>query len=495
MKVQPISRVLWAIPTAALSFWAASCAVALGPGYVIEKQEIRVRFVAKPEPRIEVAADYQLKNRGTRPLAELELRLPGRRFRSSGLHASWDSAELTLTLDPDTPRNTIAKFAEPWKMASRHTLHLTTEFLPPQAGETSASFSSDAFFLPAAAWSAGLLPPDGLFGTGGEPPKKWNLLVAVPDGFQIHTSGVQKKTSRKGGETVVLAEQGKNDPYPFVISGRYIAAEIGNSSEKLHLWTSKPQDSAKLRDASDALGRVMAAYDAAFGARNKEASQTWIVECPVAAGCFTNLNPRRAKLLGQEENERTTAEMISQDTMVVDLSEGAPALAAGAAPSLAASWLGYGQNPAFYEQSPPLTMLPAFAAAMGHDAAQGGDSRTETIRRALRLIPQGEKKGGKTKKEEDPAVLSVKSFLFFYALQDRFGPEAFRRATQKMLYLRRERGFDLNDLIAAFEEETHQNVAEFVRMWMKQPGVPEEFRARYEGTAAANAEKEKENTR
>jgi len=495
VKVQPISRLLWAIPTAALSFWAASCAVALGPGYVIEKQEIRVRFVAKPEPRIEVAADYQLKNRGTRPLQELELRLPGRRFRSSGLHAIWDSAELTLTLDPDTPRNTIAKFAEPWKMASRHTLHLTTEFLPPQAGETSASFSSDAFFLPAAAWSAGLLPPDGLFGTGGEPPKKWNLLVAVPDGFQIHTSGVQKKTSRKGGETVVLAEQGKNDPYPFVISGRYIAAEIGNSSEKLHLWTSKPQDSAKLRDASDALGRVMAAYDAAFGARNKEVSQTWIVECPVAAGCFTNLNPRRAKLLGQEENERTTAEMISQDTMVVDLSEGAPALAAGAAPSLAASWLGYGQNPAFYEQSPPLTMLPAFAAAMGHDAAQGGDSRTETIRRALRLIPQGEKKDGKTKKEEDPAVLSVKSFLFFYALQDRFGPETFRRATQKMLYARRERGFDLNDLIAAFEEETHQNVAEFVRMWMKQPGVPEEFRARYEGTAAANAEKEKESTR
>jgi hypothetical protein len=486
------------MPTAALSFWAASCAVALGPGYVIEKQEIRVRFVAKPEPRIEVAADYQLRNKGTRPLQELELRLPGRRFRSSGLQATWDSAELPLAPDPDTPRNTIAKFAEPWKMASRHTLHLTTEFLPPQEGETSASFSSDAFFLPAAAWSTELIPPEGLFGSGGEPPKKWNLLVAVPDGFRFHTSGVQKKTSRKGGETVVLTEQGKNDPYPFVIAGRYVTAEMGNSREKLHLWTSKPQDSAKLREASDALGRVLSAYVAAFGARNKASSQTWIVECPVTAGCFTNLNPLRARLLGQEGNERMTAEMISQDTMVVDLSEGTPALAAAAAPSLAASWLGYGQNPGFFEQSPPLTMLPAFAAALGHDAAEGGDSRTETIRRALRLIPTDEKKGEKTKKkkeEEDPAILRVKSFLFFYALQDRYGPETFRKATQNMLYLRRERGFDLDDLIAAFEQETHQNVAEFVRMWMKQPGVPEEFRARYEGTAAANAEKEKENTR
>lgn len=479
----------------ALSFWASSCAVALGPGYTIEKQEIRVRFVDKPEPRIEVAADYQLKNRGTRPLQELQLRLPGRRFRSNGLHATWDSTAMTLAPDPGTPRNTIMSFAEPWKVSSRHTLHLTAEFLPAQEGESSASFSSDAFFLPAAAWSVELLPPTGLFGSGGVPPKRWNLLVTVPDGFQVHTSGLQKKSARKGAERVVLAEQGKKDSYPFVIACRYVTAEIGKGAEKVHLWTSKPQDSEKLRDASDALGRVMTAYDNAFGTRNKEASQTWIVECPVTPGCFTNLNPLRARLLGQEENERTTAEMISQDTMVVDLSEGTPGLAAGAAPSLAASWLGYGQNPGFYEQSPPLTMLPAFAAAIGHDAAQGGDSRTETIRRALRLIPQGEKKGEKTNKEEDPAVLRVKSFLFFYALQDQYGLETFRKATQTMLYARQERGFDLDDLIAAFEQETHQNVAEFVRMWMKRPGVPEEFRARYEGTAAANAEKDKENTR
>ena len=387
------------------------------------------------------------------------------------------------------------KLAELWKMSSRHTLHLTTEFLPAQEGEGSASFSSDAFFLPATAWSAELLPPEGLFGTGGEPPKKWNLLVSVPEGFQIHTSGLQKKTTRRNGEAVVLAEQGKKDPYPFVIAGRYVAAEIGNGGEKVHLWTSKPQDSAKLRDASDALGRVMAAYDATFGARNHGVSQTWIVECLVATGCFSNLNPLKAKLLGQGENERTTAEMISSDTMIVDLSEGAPSLAAAAAPSLAASWLGYGQNPAFYEQSPPLTMLPAFAAAIGHDAAAGGDSRTETIRRALRLVPAGETKGEKRKEEEDPAVLRVKSFLFFYALQDRYGAETFRKATQNMLYARQERGFNLDDLIAAFEDEAHQNVAEFVRMWMKHPGVPEEFRARYEGTAAANAEKDKENTR
>lgn len=471
----------------ALSFWAASCAVALGPGYTIEKQEIRVRFVAKPEPRIEVAADYQLKNRGTRPLEELELRLPGRRFRSNGLHAAWDSTDVTLVPDPDAPRNSILKFTEPWKISSRHTLHLTTEFLPAQEGEGSASFSSEAFFLPAATWSPELLPPYGLFASGGEPPKKWNLVAAVPDGFQIQTSGARRKTSRKGGESVVVAEQRQKDPYPFVIAGRYVMAEIGKGAEKVHLWTSKPQDSAKLRDESDALSRVMSAYDTAFGAR-KEASQIWIVQCPVVAGCFTNLNPLRAKLLGREGNERPSAEMISQDTMVVDLSEGTPALVSGAAPSLAASWLGYGQNPAFYEQSPPLTMFPVFAAAVGHDAVEGGEGRGETIRRALRLVPPG----ARLVQEENADALRVKSFLFFFALQDRYGRETFRKATQHMLNARRERGFDLSDLIASFEQETHDNVAAFVRMWMKHPGVPQEFRARYELTTAETGSSTKE---
>jgi aminopeptidase N len=63
-----------------------------------------------------------------------------------------------------------------------------------------------------------------------------------------------------------------------------------------------------------------------------------------------------------------------------------------------------------------------------------------------------------------------------------------------MLYARRERGFELSDLIAAFEQETHQNVAEFVRLWMKRSGVPEEFRARYGETAAATVHSEKEST-
>jgi hypothetical protein len=465
---------------------AAGCATALGPGYTIEKQEIRVQFLPEPGPRIRIEADYQLRNTGNQPLDKLELRLPGRRrFHYENPTASWDAVTLTARDSTENPRNSMITLAEPWTTMARHTLHLSVEYAPATAGETGLSFTKDAFFLPAQGWSPEFLPPSGLFASGGVPPKKWHLLVTVPDGFQIHTSGAQKKSARRGGELVVRAEQGPKDPYPFVAAGRYSAADFGKGKGKMHLWTSKPQESARLKDVSDALQRVMAAYDAAFGERGNESGHTWIVECPAVAGCFTNLNPSTVKLLGEGE-ERTTSEMISQDTMVVDLSEGTPNLAANLAPSLATTWLGYGQNPGFYEQQPPLSLLPAFAAATGRDAAVGKDTRVDAIRRALQLIPEK----SEPHKPENEEVTRAKSFLFFYALQDQYGREVFRNAVRHMLYARQGRGFELSDLIAAFEQETHTNVAEFVRRWMKRPGVPEEFRARYKETAAATVHAE-----
>jgi hypothetical protein len=53
-----------------------------------------------------------------------------------------------------------------------------------------------------------------------------------------------------------------------------------------------------------------------------------------------------------------------------------------------------------------------------------------------------------------------------------------------MLDSRRNSGFNLDDLIAAFDQESHANTAAFVRLWMKHPGVPADFRAKYENTSA-----------
>jgi hypothetical protein len=473
---------------AGVAYWVSSCAVALGPGYSIEKQEIRVQFLAGPDPRIRVDSDYQLRNTGNQPLSSIELRLPW----SSGFHvaaaqASWDGAALAEQNSAANPRNTLLALPQKWTVSQRHTLHLSAEFQASAAGQASFRFVADAFFLPSEGWAPQLLPSQGLFSTGGVPPKEWKLVVRVPDGFLVHMSGGSKKTSHNGREITVQSLQHPEDRYPFVVAGLYKETPLDASTgNKIFLWTRSQEDSARLQQAGDALVRAVQAYDSTFGARSQKSKPFWIVECPVLDGCFTAAESVYANLLSAEPGA-VSSQLASLDTLLIDSNGGAPKLAA-AAPGLAASWLGYGQNPGFYEQRPPLSALPAFASAVGQEAIDGPTSRTETIRRALRMIP----KRAVARKTEDENVLRAKSFLFFYALQARYGQEVFRHAINHMLSARQGRGFDLDDLIAAFEQETHQNVAEFVRLWMKRPGVPDEFRARYEDASAAIATTSKE---
>lgn len=486
----PISRSRVSLFLAALAaaFCAAACTAAFGPGYTIEKQEIEVRFTADPQPNIHIDSVFRLRNDGNQPLSSLELRLPGRRrFNFTDPHADWNGHSLSFEPSPDNPRNVLLTFPEPWIVSATGTLHLSVQFHPAPPGQHTFSFAPDAFFLPAEGWSAQLLPARGAFATGGVPPRTWLLTLHVPEGFLVHAGGRKPKISRSRGEQTLRMVQQAKDGYPFIVAGRYTAAHFDAAPEALNLWSRTPQDASALRQPAAGLVTAIHAYDSMFGSRNREVGQLWLVECPIVDGCFSGTASIYAPLIS-EAGAKTSAEMASLDTVMVDLSSGAPEIVTATGPSLASTWLGYGQNPGFFEQDPPLSALPAYAASTGREAIEGPQVRTSTIRRALTLVPLH----AEPRKSEDPGVVRAKSFLFFFALQDRYGQEIFNKALSHMLYARSGGGFDLDDLIAAFEQETHQNVAEFVRHWMKRAGVPEDFRARYETTAGATTSSPKE---
>jgi hypothetical protein len=487
--------------------FVAGCTSSFGPGYIINKQDIDVHFEPGPPPHIAIKSSYELTNNGTLPLSVVELRLPAKyRFKSSNVELTWDGQAISSEPSPDYPRNTLLKLPQPWTVSARHSLHIAMNLEMPAADEQSyLGFAPDAFFLPAEGWAAELLPAKGIFATGGAPPDKWNLTLHVPQGFVVHTSGDKMKSSKHGDETTVQARQRIVDIYPYVIAGRYVTKQIGSDRQKIYLWTRKPQDPGDIRAVSDSLTKTLANYNLVFGARSlatpptgffgrhptpgKNGLPLWLAECPVIPGCFTERNPLNAQLLGTKDEGRS-GEMISLDSAMIDPRPGLKKMALATAPALAASWLGYGQNPGFYEQDPPLSAFPAFAAAVGDEALNGAAERMETIRRALVLVAKTSSPAAK----EDGAALYAKSFLFFYALQDRYGQETFRKAVRHMLDARRNTGFNLDDLIAAFDEEAHGNTAAFVRLWMKHPGVPADFRAKYENTSAQKNTSLKETT-
>jgi hypothetical protein len=482
------SRRLLFLPLLAASLCLSACTAALGPGYSIESQEIQVRFEAAGEPKIRVESHYRLRNTGNQPLSSLEVRLPGHRlFTIADAQASWDGTALSSEVSPENPRDTVFQLPRAWNISEGHTLNISSEFAASADGDSQFRFTADAFFLPAEGWASELLPARGLFAKGGVPPKQWRLSVHVPREFLIHTSGKSAKRTRSGNELTVQALQTPVDRYPFVVAGAYKETSLDAGSQKIRLWTRSTIAPADLQQSLQSLSRVIQVYDQTFGNRTKRSAPFWIVQCPVVPGCFVAQNSRYAQFLGMAPGA-VSAELASADTLMADLSGSVPKLAA-AAPSLAASWLGYGENPGFYEQAPPLSALPAFADSLGREAVLGPSARLESIRSALGVVPRT----AAGRKPENEDILRAKSFLFFFALEDRYGPQVFQHAVAHMLSARKGEGFDLDDLIAAFEQETHQNVAEFVRLWFKHPGVPGDFRERYESSASAFAITSKEN--
>ena len=472
---------IFAVVLSCAALWLAACATPLGPGYIVEKQEIQISFRPEPAPMIHVTAKYAVKNTGNRELSLLEARLPGRRFHPSALAISWDGAALSPVVSAENPRDLQLRFPQSWHVGASHSLHFSYDISSTDPSEGALGFSADAFYLPAGSWTPELPQASGVFGFGGVPPKKWNLVVGVPQEFLVHASGGKERRAGKKAELQFQFPQTADDLFPFVVAGRYRETRQDLPPHQMvHFWSRAAANSAGSQPAGDSLSRTLAAYESLLGARSKSGSPLWIVECPVATACFSGRGSGYSMFLDGPDAE-LSAEMISNDTVLIDPRSSHGNSQALVAPALAQGWLGYGKNPGFYEQQQPMSALPAFTAALAREITSGPQVREEIIRRALSRIPAPATR----ESNNDPGVSRAKSFLLFYALRDRVGSDAFQKALQHMLVARRGRGFDVTDLISAIEQESHQPVGPFVRLWLKRPGIPDDFRAKYSPAAAS----------
>jgi hypothetical protein len=193
---------------------------------------------------------------------------------------------------------------------------------------------------------------------------------------------------------------------------------------------------------------------------------------------FINLSNSGESIWNEETTRRQIGESLAQTWL-------GPALGA---PSDAAAYL--------------IRVLPTYAFFIADEAVKGPPARDKTIRQALTEYDDTLKFWKEHGKPEEvqskrPALEEYehpgKDVLFFYALEDQFGRDHLHAALRNMVQARRGRGYDLDDLIAALEAEAGKPVAPFVRLWLKHPGIPDEFRARYAAPAAAANAAPKEN--
>jgi len=170
---------------------------------------------------------------------------------------------------------------------------------------------------------------------------------------------------------------------------------------------------------------------------------------------------------------------------------------------LAYTWFGGVARVRFDEFPLPMDSAAAYAGWEAKAKEEGGDARNGRIRW---LLADFDKHAAQCKDKiilPQPAnsqscsysAAWSKSGLFFFAMEDRIGREEFHKALKNMIQYRRARDMSIEDLISSIEEESHRPQGAFARQWLKDPGIPAEFRARYSGDVTPAEKSSNSNTK
>jgi len=252
-------------------FIVGGCAVALGPVYTIQKQNLELRFIPSPEPHLAVHSTYQLVNSGNQSIETIRITLPpAEAFHRQGTVAHWDNQSISLQqISPASlteQGDTIElRWPEAWRRKQKRTLILDYEL---SSGSHLGSFlavSPDTFFAYPGSWNPVLLPPRNIFGAGGIPPKIWTISVRVPAGDLAHASGTALKRVSSGGEWLYSFTQLPHGFAPFAAGGNYVETRIDSGGGGVRFWMRKPVEPVVAQNAAASISARAHYYEIEYG--------------------------------------------------------------------------------------------------------------------------------------------------------------------------------------------------------------------------------------
>lgn len=466
----------------------------LGPGYTIAQQQIEVRYVAAPAPHLAVRATYRLLNTGNQPLASIEVffgegTFPGRQ----NLRATVDARETLL--EPAAGRGPGA-FRIPldsaWPQKQKRELTLAYELLANPAKPSRLALGPDAFYL-ASGWHPVLQSPKGTFAKGGAAPKKWELTVIVPAGFRVHSSGRARGERHQSAGIAHRFEQRQGDLEPFVVAGQYQEKRVRKGEIPVVFWSLQPLPTDQVERAGQRIAATVRAFEAAFGPRDKNRRPVWIVECPGGNAGLDGERQEAIHFLQKRCTPLPEAVLMPARAFRVGIADDRSL--SDAEHGLAHTWFGYLSAPLPETALLFPEALADYAVAVAGDGGEKSESRTTRIKTLLQRYDRDPSSGKEGRlsaltETDPPSQLSLgkaKAKLFLFALEDLCGRGKLNRGLARMIHARRNEHWGLEDFRSALEAETSQNLADFFRLWLNLPGIPDDFRARY----AAKGEPEK----
>jgi len=464
---------IYVIAALAAGICSTACVAPLGAGFRIEQQELSVEYVSGGPPVLRVQAAWRLQNAGNQPLDFVDVGLPdGRTHVRSAPRILLDGQSVPMLLDPSSPSLRV-NFAEPLPVGGSREITVSYEISGAKSPAAGTDVTELGFVLPPGDWAPVLVRPNRVFARGGEPPKKWELTLQVPAGWRVHASGKFQRAEANRADhpegAIQRFEQGPGVSLPFAVAGEYHQEKVSLAGSGVFIWTRQPLPAGLARRFADAVLETTQVYDGAFGPRKNNPRRWWIIECPRKDGCWA---VPQAALVGTG----------------IEREDSGPALRAELDAQLAYSWLDFQVHPDWEAEPLPMGALANYAADLAAAAREAGANRARIIQGLLASYDYDKSQ------EPEPAVLNVqrsdpeparqfaevKSELFLYALEDSAGSENLLRALRHLLRTYHGGIWRSGDLRSALELENGENLAPLFREWLVEPGIPEEFRQRYQ---------------
>jgi hypothetical protein len=480
-------RILFPVALGAWTLLASACVHPLGPGYQFADRQAEILVSSASPGRIHFHVADELENAGDRPLRSLEVRLPdGPVFGEQNLRMLVEGAEVSAQPSSQIDvRMMRAPFDPPWQQNERRKVVTEWDLVPEASARGTIVASPDGYFVADETALPLWQTPNGVFAVGGANPGKELLTVFAPPDFRVLAPGKALKHTADGNYVARrFLINPANDFLPYVVAGRYQEKLIHARQGEVQFWTFHTMDGPAAQTAADRLSASMKALAEYFGPASEGKAAVRIVEAPVelpaelgAPGDPGGASFPEGALLGSRAFRQGIA------------SEGVLQLAEY---ELTRTWFGWRVRPRPEAQILMGRGVGLFGLVVAAEG-RGQDQRRSMVESLIDRYDEARRAAPDKRLMEPPSGYSraeristgYRAALFFVALEDLCSHDDLRAALRDILRTRASSDTGYEELRSAVESASGKDLAEMFRAWLVQPGIPGDFRARYQKSSKA----------
>jgi hypothetical protein len=461
----------------------AGCAVALAPGFQIEKETRQIHFIAGEMPALMIHVEFALVNTGTGELKYVNVRLPTDSGAGlTGLRVRVDGQDVDVTPVSEPQQQAQSRivritFKGPWQRRRKREIDFDYALRPSNESQSYVTVQPDDFHLGVRGWAPQLQPPKYILSTYPSRPPHGVYTIRVPASFALLAGGARKGQKKIGDEMEYRFASNEADLGAFVVAGSYTKWPPSEKQSAAAFWTAKPLSGNPSQSAQE-IAKIWKTLEETFGTFDKGIRGPVIAEsAAVKYDVAGTAGPAAVSYPGGAlVNPAAFALGIESDQFLQIVSQ-----------ALARNWFDEEVLPNSEATIGMGDGLPEYAEIVANEARNGPLGRRQRIYEYLRKYDAAAKFAAETPiaatTSESPLlqrrIALAKAPLFYIELEDACGEAPVRAGLAHMLSSMRGQEVDYNILRSALEESSGRDLGKIFREWLHQKGIPANFRVRY----------------